>query len=55
MIKTFFNNLANKFKNATPIMQGMIVLAVILIIGIILRWSHIVEQVTRSLDFLNGK
>ena len=55
MIKAFFGKLANKFKNASPIMQGMIILAIILIIGILLRCYHIIEQVTGSFRFLNGK
>lgn len=54
MIKTFISNLADKFKKLTPVSQGLIILAIILIIGIILRWDHIVEQVKKGFEFYGG-
>lgn len=51
MIKTYFTNLATKFKNLTPTTQGLVVIAVLLVIGIILRWEYIVTHVKQGFDF----
>ncbi|MDR0660068.1 MAG: hypothetical protein LBG19_04540 [Prevotellaceae bacterium] len=42
-----------KFKELSPTMKGFIVLGIILIIGIILRWSTIKEEVKRGFGFFS--
>ncbi len=53
MIKRFFINLAEKFKSLSPTMQGFIIIGILLIIGIIIRWKFILEEVARGFNFLN--
>ncbi len=54
MIKSFFLNLVPKFKESNPTVKAFIVIGILLIIGIILRWDFIIEEVSKSFDFLNG-
>lgn len=51
MIKRFYNRLVEKYKNASPSMQVMVFLIIVLIIGIILRWGYIMEQAAASFRF----
>ena len=53
MIKLFFTNLAEKFKAQSPTTQGFIIVAVLLIIGIIIRWRFILEEVMRGFRFFS--
>ncbi len=55
MIKQKIVNLVEKFKEASPTVQGMIVLIIILVIGIIIRWRSIIEEMLRGFDFYSGK
>ena len=43
-----------KFKNLSPTMKGFIILGILLIIGIIIRWSTIKEEVKRSFSFFGS-
>lgn len=54
-MKQFFNRFVEKFKELSPTVQGFIIIGILLIIGIIIRWNYIIEQVKNSIDFLNGK
>lgn len=53
MIKRKVLKLVAGFKNLPPITQGLIILGVVLIIGIIIRWDYILTEVKRGFDFLN--
>lgn len=41
----------NWFKRQSPTIQGMIIVGILCVIGIILRWDFIVEQATKSINF----
>ncbi len=43
------------FKNLTPTVQGLILLGILLIIGIIIRWDYIISEVIRGFGFYSGK
>jgi hypothetical protein len=42
-----------KFRNLDPKIQGAIILILMLLIGIIIRWSFIIESVIRSFNFFS--
>ncbi len=54
MLKEKFKKITEAFNNLSPTAQGMIILAVVLVIGIILRWDYILEEVTKGFDFFSG-
>ena len=47
--------LIERFKNLTPTAQGLIILGIILVIGIIFRWEYIVSEIARGFNFFEGK
>lgn len=51
----FLNRFVKRFKELSPTVQGFIIIGILLIIGIIIRWDYIIEQVNGSIEFLNGK
>lgn len=53
MFKIKFTNFVEKFKTLTPTTQGFIVVGILLIIGIIIRWKYIMEEITRGFNFFN--
>lgn len=53
MIKRFFTNLAEKFKAQSPTTQGFIIVGILLIIGIIVRWKFILEEMARGFSFFS--
>lgn len=50
-----FRKLTEKFKEMSPTAQGLVVLCIILVIGIILRWEYIISEVAKGFDFFGGK
>lgn len=54
-MKQFLNRFVEKFKELSPTVQGFIIIGILLVIGIVIRWNYIIEQVKNSIDFLNGK
>ena len=54
-MRQLFNRFVGKFKEMSPTVQGFIIIGILLIIGIIIRWNYIIDQVKGSMDFLNGK
>lgn len=54
MLKEKLKKITEAFNNLSPTAQGMIILAVVLVIGIILRWDYILEEVTKGFDFFSG-
>jgi uncharacterized membrane protein len=48
-------NLINKFKNAPGSVQGMIILGIVLIIGIIIRWNYIMEHIIKGFKYYSGE
>ena len=55
MFRRKFLKLVACFKESTPTTQGLIILCVLLVIGIILRWDYIVSEIFRGFDFFGGK
>lgn len=55
MIKGFYNKLVEKYENASQSMQVMVFLIIVLIIGIILRWGYIMEQIAAGFRFFNAE
>jgi hypothetical protein len=54
-MKEKIRKISEGFKNLTPTAQGMIILGILLIIGIILRWNFILEEIGRGFNFFSGK
>ena len=54
MLKDTLKKISEGFNNLSPTAQGMIVLGIVLIIGIILRWDYILEEVKRGFGFFSG-
>ncbi|MBQ3175148.1 MAG: hypothetical protein IJB58_04175 [Bacteroidales bacterium] len=54
MLKEKFKKISDWFNNLSPTSQGMIVLGIILIIGIIIRWDYILDEVMRGFGFFSG-
>jgi hypothetical protein len=55
MFKRIFTKLVADFKEASPTVKAFIVIGLLLIIGIILRWDTIVEEVSNGFNFFNTK
>lgn len=53
MILRFFTNLVAKLKEQNSTMQCFIILIIILIIGVILRWNFIIDEVGKGFNFFN--
>lgn len=53
MIQRIFTNFASRFKALSPTAQGFIIVGILLIIGIILRWRFIVDEIMRGFNFFN--
>ena len=53
MIQRFFTNLVVKFKEQNPTIKGFIILIMFLIVGVILRWNYILDEVGRGFKFFN--
>lgn len=49
MLKKF----TNTFKNLNPNIQGFVILIVILVIGIILRWNYIIDNIIRGFKYFS--
>jgi len=49
----FFSVIWLKFRNLDPKIQGAIFLILVLLIGIVIRWSFIIESVIRSFNFFS--
>lgn len=54
-MKDKIKKITEGFNKLTPTAQGMIILGILLIIGIILRWSYIVQEIGKGFDFFSGK
>lgn len=54
MISRIFTKFVAGYKELTPTTKGFIILGVILILGIILRWDTVMEEVKRGFNFFNG-
>ena len=55
MIKDKIKELKAKFDELIPTAQGLIILGVVLVIGIILRWEYIITEIGRGFGFFGGK
>ncbi len=55
MLKRKILKLVAWFKESTPTTQGLIILGVLLVAGIILRWNYIVSEIMRGFGFFSGK
>lgn len=44
----------DKFKELTPTTQGMIIVGILLIIGIILRWNEVMEGIISGFRRFSG-
>ncbi len=55
MIKRKFLSAVAKFKEMSPTAQGLIILCIVLIIGIILRWEYISTEIARGFNFFGDK
>ena len=55
MVKRKILKLIADFKNMTPTAQGLVILCIILIIGILLRWEHVFSEIAKGFDFFSGK
>ena len=53
-MKEKFKRISDWFNELTPTTQGMILLDVVLVIGIIFRWDYIIEEIKRGFNFFNG-
>lgn len=42
-----------KFKEASPTIQGMIVLGILLAIGIIIRWRYIFDEIASGFKYFS--
>lgn len=51
--KEKIKELKAKFDELTPTAQGLIILGVVLVIGIILRWNYIITEIGRGFGFFN--
>ncbi len=45
--------IVDKFKKLTPNVQGFIILIVLLIIGIIIRWDYVIDNIIRGFKFFS--
>jgi len=48
-----FGKLVNGFKSLSPTLQGFIISIVILIIGIILRWNYIIDNIIKGFKYFS--
>ena len=55
MLKRKILKLVAWFKESTPTTQGLIILGVLLVVGIILRWIYIVSEIMRGFGFFSVK
>ena len=55
MLKEKFNKIKAKFDELTPTAQGLVILGVVLVIGIILRWNYIITEIGRGFGFFGGE
>lgn len=55
MIRDFFTKLVADFKKLSPTAQGLIVVSLICLIGILLRWSDVKDGFLRGFDFFSKK
>ena len=46
-----FDKLKRKFKKLSPTEQGFLIIIAVCIIGIIIRWDHILESVKASFEY----
>lgn len=49
--RKMFKKIKEWYKKQTDTTKAFIILGIILVIGIIIRWSHIVEAVGRGFNF----
>ena len=54
-MKEKIKKIVEGFNNLTPTAQGMIILGILLVIGIIIRWDYIVGEIGRGFNFFSGK
>ena len=52
-IKTRFNSLLKKWNEFTPVTRGFIVILLIVIIGIIVRWRFIIDEVYNGFKYFS--
>jgi hypothetical protein len=55
MIKDKIKQLKDKFDELTPTAQGLVILGIVLVIGIILRWEYIITEIGRGFGFFSGE
>ena len=54
-LKEKIKELKAKFDELTPTAQGLIIVGVVLVIGIILRWNYIITEIGRGFGFFGGE
>lgn len=54
-MKEKIRKIADGFNKLSPTAQGMIILGIFLLIGIIFRWEHIITEIKRGFDFFSIK
>jgi hypothetical protein len=47
-------NPIKKFKSLSSTAQGMIILGIILLIGIIIRWRYIIDEICKGFNYFSG-
>lgn len=55
MLKEKFEKIKAKFNELTPTAQGLIIVGIVLVIGIILRWEYIITEIGRGFGFFGGE
>ena len=54
-MKEKIRKISEGFNKLSPTAQGMIILGILLVIGIIFRWDYIMEEIGRGFNFFSGK
>ena len=54
-MKEKIRKISEGFNKLSPTAQGMIILVILLVIGIIFRWDYIMEEIGRGFNFFSGK
>lgn len=54
-MKEKIRKISEGFNKLSPTAQGMIILGILLVIGIIFRLDYIMEEIGRGFNFFSGK
>ncbi len=49
-----FKGVIKWLKNLSPTSKGFIIIIILLIIGIIIRWNHIIKDVVRGFNYFSN-